>query len=329
MTTPDITRLQPDIWRGRPVGPGAFLLLQEAGAAAWGVVMDGQLLVAMQTQPALDGLAIALLWVPEGAQGQALAARFLHIAREQQRMQRLPVLSVDVVPALAEAFAAAGYVREGTRWTHALPRMAPLGKAEVVIRAEMPGDDNAADAMVRESFWNRYRPGCDEHLLTHRLRTDEAYLPELSRIALVDGRIASGIWYAKAQLKHGADVWPVALFGPLAVAPEFQRRGLGAMLVEETLPLVKAAGWPGVVIMGDPAYYHRFGFGHAQRHGIVLPDGSCPTALMSLAYTNAGLCKPGAVFMEPTVFSNLSPEDVLAFDRQFPPKERFWLPCQF
>ncbi len=76
MTTPDITRLHPDSWRGRPIGPGAFLLLQEAHAAAWGVVMDGQLLAAMQTQPALDGLAIALLRVPDGAQEQALAARF-------------------------------------------------------------------------------------------------------------------------------------------------------------------------------------------------------------------------------------------------------------
>ncbi len=244
-------------------------------------------------------------------------------------MQRLPVLTVNAVPALDEAFAAAGYVREGTRWIYALPRMTPLERAGVVIRAETPGDYDAADAMVRESFWNRYRPGCDEHLLTHRLRKDEAYLPELSRIALVNGRIAGGIWYAKAQLKDGADARPVALFGPLAVAPEFQRRGLGAMLVQETLPLVKTAGWPGVVIMGDPAYYHRFGFGHAKRHGIVLPGGSCPNALMSLAYTNAGLCKPGAVFVEPTVFSNLSPEDVLAFDRKFPPKERFWLPCQF
>ena len=329
MKTPEIIRLMPQQWRGRPVSPRAFALMAAPGAAAWGVAEDDVLAAAMQTKPDTDGLAIPLLFVPDGPFGQDLADRLLHIAREQLRMERRGKLTAPNTPDTAAALERAGFHLEGGRWALSLPRPVPIRPQEVVIRPETPADHDAADHMVMRSFYNRYVPGCSEHLLTHRMRTDPDYVPSLSRVAEMDGVIAGGIWYAQARLAGHGETWPVLLFGPLSVAPEYQRRGLGAMLVSQTLPLAREAGWPGVVIMGDPAYYHRFGFRHAAQHGITLADGSCPQALMSIAFGTAALCKPGAVFVEPRVFQNLTDEDARAFDLRFPPMPRFWLPCQF
>ena len=61
---------------------------------------------------------------------------------------------------------------------------------DIEIRKETPGYYHETEEMVRRSFYNVYNPGCDEHLLVHVLRTHDDFLPELSRIALVDGKVA-------------------------------------------------------------------------------------------------------------------------------------------
>ena len=62
----------------------------------------------------------------------------------------------------------------------------------LIIRAETPADYHNTEAMVRRSFWNKYWPGCTEHLLVRVIRESGDYLPEISRIAELNGRINSG-----------------------------------------------------------------------------------------------------------------------------------------
>ena len=57
------------------------------------------------------------------------------------------------------------------------------------LRLEAEADYRETEALVRESFWNVYRPGCTEHYILHVLRDDSAYLPELALVMEKDGRL--------------------------------------------------------------------------------------------------------------------------------------------
>lgn len=72
----------------------------------------------------------------------------------------------------------------------------------ILIRKEQENEFRTVENLVREAFWDVYRPGCDEHLLVHRLRDSAIHLPELSFVAEVDGRIAGAIYYCKAVIKQ-------------------------------------------------------------------------------------------------------------------------------
>ena len=67
---------------------------------------------------------------------------------------------------------------------------------QIIIREERKEDYKATEFMTMRAFWNLHGPGCNEHLLVHKLRTAKEYLPELSRVAELDGKIV-GILHTK------------------------------------------------------------------------------------------------------------------------------------
>ena len=72
----------------------------------------------------------------------------------------------------------------------------------IEIRKERTAEYRTVENLVREAFWNVYRPGCSEHLILHQLRQHPNYLEDLSRILLLDGQIVGHILFSKAQLRH-------------------------------------------------------------------------------------------------------------------------------
>ena len=62
-----------------------------------------------------------------------------------------------------------------------------MNQQNIIIRRETPADYRAVENLVRESFWNVYRPGCQEHFVLHRLRDDPAFVPELDLVMEKDG----------------------------------------------------------------------------------------------------------------------------------------------
>lgn len=90
------------------------------------------------------------------------------------------------------------------------------------IRKEMPKDYAEVENLVREAFWDVYAPGCDEHLIVHKLRGKDACLGDLSCVAVDEnGRIVGQILYTKARIEHpDGKQWETAAFGPLGVLPE-------------------------------------------------------------------------------------------------------------
>lgn len=196
----------------------------------------------------------------------------------------------------------------------------------ITIRKESPAEYHYVENLVREAFWDVYRPGCDEHLLTNRLRQHAAFLSELSFVAELNGKIRGCVYFARAAIRRAdGSTLEVATFGPLAVKPDFQRHGIGGALLEYTLPMARMAGFPAVVIYGNPAYYARFGFEPGEKLGVAAIDGEFCPALLALALEEgrdlAGCFDEGEAY-------RINREDVVAFDRSFPRREKHVLPGQ-
>ena len=152
--------------------------------------------------------------------------------------------------------------------------------SELIIRPETPDDYRATECMVQRTFWNIHCPGCNEHVLVRLIRESEDYLPQFSRVAELDGKIVGAIFYTKARLVREGGALDIVTFGPLAVEPTVQSGGIGRKLLEATLPLAKAAGYPGVCIYGEPEYYPKRGFHSCRDYGVTDPEGRQFDALM-------------------------------------------------
>lgn len=121
-------------------------------------------------------------------------------------------------------------------------------------------------------------------------------------------------------LSHGERT-EALIFGPLSVRPDQQGRGVGSLLVRHSLKRAAGLGYKGVFIFGNPGYYGRFGFQNAERFGVTTREGENFDAFMGLELFPGGLKGVAGKFYEDPVFT-VSEEDVAAFDRGFPFKEK-------
>lgn len=190
-----------------------------------------------------------------------------------------------------------------------------MGK--LILRPEEPGQYRRMEEIVRDAFWDKFTPGCGEHLVVHNMRSSAAAVPELSLAAELDGELAGGIWYARAAIRRpdGSET-AVLTMGPVAVRPDLRGQGIGSALIRRTLEM--AAGRSGgVVIYGDPGYYRRFGFRPASEFGITdASGGECPALLACpLGELPAGAFDEGSVY-------HVAPEEIRAFDRNFPHRQK-------
>lgn len=201
----------------------------------------------------------------------------------------------------------------------------------VIIRPETEQDYHGAELAAKLAFWNLHHPGCDEHLLVHKLRKHECYVPELTLVAEYEGEIIGCIYYAEARVGDN----PVLTFGPLCVIPKFERRGVGGALLAESLKLARAMfsedggsklapcedsrkRYPGIVIYGEPEYYPRFGFKTTDNFGITSSEGGYSPALMGYEFTPGALSAIPGAFREPAPYTDLPADELAAHDARFP-----------
>lgn len=144
----------------------------------------------------------------------------------------------------------------------------------IEIRKEKIEEHYEVENVVRNSFWNIYRPGCNEHLILHNFRNNKNYIDELSNIILLDDKIIGQILFSKAILTNikTKQTVNIGTFGPVSILPEYQELGYGERLINYTLDKAKELGYKYIVIFGDPNYYKKFGFISACKLG-VLVDG--------------------------------------------------------
>uniref|UniRef100_UPI004056BA03 GNAT family N-acetyltransferase n=1 Tax=Acetatifactor sp. TaxID=1872090 RepID=UPI004056BA03 len=200
---------------------------------------------------------------------------------------------------------------------------------QIEIRKETENDYHATEEVCLRAFWNLHGPGCDEHLLVRKLRTHKDYLPEISRIATVDGKVAATIMYSKATIRDGECEYPVITFGPLAVDPMYQNTGVGGKLLKYTMELAKEAGYSGIVIFGEPKYYPKHGFVTADHFGFTDAGGNNFDAFMAFELQEGAFANKKGKFHESEVFETLTQEKAEELCKEFKPLLKGNFPCQW
>jgi len=139
----------------------------------------------------------------------------------------------------------------------------------VLIRRETPADTPAVRAVTGAAFARAGTPVPVEVTLLDELRGSRAWLPALSLVAEgPDGEVVGHVVGTRGHV-GGA---PAVGLGPLSVHPGHQGRGVGSALVHTVLGAADALGEPLVALLGEPAYYGRFGFRASTEYGVVPPD---------------------------------------------------------
>ena len=139
----------------------------------------------------------------------------------------------------------------------------------MIIRSETPRDLDAIRAVNIAAFAQHPFSQQTEHLIVEALRAADAL--EVSLVAEIDGEVVGHIAFSAAGIGGTSSGW--FLLGPVAVLPDHQGKGIGRALVETGLDALRCRGACGCVLVGDPAFYRRFGF--RQQPGITwvgVPD---------------------------------------------------------
>lgn len=177
--------------------------------------------------------------------------------------------------------------------------------------------------LTREAFWNVYRPGCYEHYILHKIRTDECYVKELSYVMEENNRLIGSIVYAKGKIQNENGLHEVLLFGPVSILPEYQGAGYGKKLIKFTLKKAKELGYPAVVITGKPEYYEKFGFKPASKYNIFyegMENEENPFFMVKVLdrHKMKGIY---GIYTDPEVYM-VDQEEVEQFDKKFPKKKK-------
>lgn len=159
----------------------------------------------------------------------------------------------------------------------------------MTLRRAKREDAAAIRALLVAAF-----PTPEEADLVDQLRADGDILLEWA--AEVDGEIVGAVQYSPLRLARPSGETLAAALAPLAVRPEHQRQGLGARLIEATLPLLRARGdLEAVVVLGHPTYYPRFGFSADKASATLIDPFDAGAAFMALPLTQdapAGRARP-------------------------------------
>lgn len=157
------------------------------------------------------------------------------------------------------------------------------------IRPESAGDFTAIYRLVEAAFKTARHASGDEQDYVLRLRASAIYIPELALVAEDAGELIGHIMLTRLSIDTVEGGRPALLLSPLAVTLPRRRQGVGAALVREALACAKASGHASVFVVGDPAYYSRFGFRSSREFGIVNCDGFADRNVMACELTAGAL----------------------------------------
>ncbi|MBR4415452.1 MAG: N-acetyltransferase [Victivallales bacterium] len=201
----------------------------------------------------------------------------------------------------------------------------------VNIRLEEAQDYRLTENLVREAFWNVYRPGALEHFVLHQFRQRPEFCQNLDFVMECDGELIGQVMFVKNALKtQGGEELPILSLGPICIHPKCQRKGYGKQLLDYALTQAEKTDAVGVFMEGNIDFYGKSGFVVASTLGVHYMDEPSDDPV---PYFLGKMLKP-KYFIDLDTRYHI-PQGYLVdekqaeeFDKQFPPKERLKLPGQ-
>lgn len=206
-----------------------------------------------------------------------------------------------------------------------------MNRNDITIRLEKKDEYREVENLIRESFWNVYRPGCSEHYVIHMLRDDPAFVKELDFVMEQNGRLIGQNMFMRTVINSddGGDI-DVLTMGPICITPELKRKGYGKLLLDYSLDRAKEMGFGAVLFEGNIGFYGKSGFDFASNFGIRyhdLPEDAddsfflCKELIPGYLDGITGVYQtPGGYYVEDSA--------VELFDSTFPVKQKLKLPGQ-
>ncbi len=142
---------------------------------------------------------------------------------------------------------------------------------EVTVRPEQPEDAQAIEALIKEAYAAISYSDHREHLMVERLRISAAYIPDLSLLAEIEGQTVGHLMLTRIAVRDGDGSVEGLSLGPLSVLPNFQRRGIGAELINEAHRRARELSYPFIILVGLPEYYPRFSYQPLDTYPVTLP----------------------------------------------------------
>jgi putative acetyltransferase len=199
---------------------------------------------------------------------------------------------------------------------------------KVRIRNEDKNDERIVEEITKRAFWNLHEVGCNEHYLVHLMRNHQDFIRELDLVIEVDEQIVGNIMFTKSHVidKEENRIETVT-FGPVSIEPEYQRKGFGSLLIEESIKRLKEREENAIIIYGHPGNYVKYGFIGSKKLLITNEEGRYPCGLLVLPLKNNVLGDKKRLFKESKVYS-INMDKYKMFDQSFDQINEKYQPSQ-
>lgn len=211
------------------------------------------------------------------------------------------------------------------------PKGKTMNKNDVIIRLERKEEEREVETLVREAFWNVYRPGRLEHYVLNQMRNNPDFIPELNFVLEKDGKIIGQNVFVRAVIKadDGREI-PISAMGPICIAPELKRQGYGKFLLDYTLERAKEFGVKALCFEGNIDFYGKSGFDYASQFGVRyhgLPEGADASFFLCKELEKGYLDGVTGEYAPPQCYF-VDEKEAEEFDKEFPHKEKLRLEGQ-
>ena len=206
-----------------------------------------------------------------------------------------------------------------------------MNKNDYIIRLERKEEYREVENLVREAFWNVYRPGCLEHYVLNQLRDDDAFVPELDFVMEKDRQLIGQNMFMHATIKadDGRNI-PIMTMGPICITPELKRQGYGKALLDYSLEKAAEYGCGALCFEGNINFYGKSGFTFARDFAIRyhgLPEGADSSFFLCKELIPGYLSGVIGEYAPPQGYF-VDEDEAEEFDKGFSYKEKLKLPGQ-
>jgi len=171
---------------------------------------------------------------------------------------------------------------------------------DISVRMEEESDLSEVERLLNKSFGQE-----TEGILVNRLRRNPDFLPGLSLVAVYNNTIAGYILFFPIIIESGQYSYKSLVLAPMAVLPDYQRRGIGRQLIQENLIIAKDKGFNSVIVVGHPEYYPKFGFRPASLWKIRPPFDLPDNVFMALELEEGALKNVTGIVQYPVEFNDV------------------------